>query len=85
MTAWLAARFAGLWAKLAVVGAVILAVLVAALRLVAIGKSQEKAAELAKEAGAAAAQRKLENEVAALPANELDARASKWVRDDPKR
>lgn len=82
MTAWLAARFSGLWVKLAAVGAVVLAVLLAALRLVAIGRGQEKAAQSQRVAQAAQAQRDRENEIAGLGPDELRARASRWVRND---
>lgn len=85
IAAWITARFAGLGVKLAAAGAILLAILLAVLKLISVGKQEAQSAELAKEAAAAKQKKELDDEISRLSPADLDARLAKWVPDEPKR
>ena len=82
---WLGARFAGLWAKLAVAGGVILAILLVAIRLISIGRRQERDAQGARSAKAIKEAKDIADEVHSLDRASVDVRLSSWMRDGGKR
>lgn len=74
------ARFAGLGAKLAVAGGIVLAILAAALRLVSIGRQQERGREAAAAGDALKQHQEIEHETRDLSGDRLDRDNAPWLR-----
>lgn len=84
IASWIAARFAGLWAKMAIIAAALAAAGVAALRLIAIGRAQERAKQDARNAAADAERRRTDDEIEHVGHADLDQRLDRWMRDDKR-
>lgn len=81
LVAWIGARFSGLGTKLAIVGGIVLAILLAALRLFSLGRKAERDAQGARNAAALGAAKEIADEVHSLDRADVDARLARWMRD----
>jgi hypothetical protein len=80
MLSWLSLRIAGLGAKLAVAGGIVIAILAAALRLVSIGRQQERGREASAAADALKQHQEIEHETRDLSDDRLDRDNAPWLR-----
>ena len=81
LTAWIAARFAGLWTKLAVLGAAVVAVLAITARIFYAGKRSARDEVAAKNAGATKTAKGIADEVHSMDRADVDSRLARWMRD----
>ena len=84
ITALLAARFAGIWSKLAVGAGIALAVLAVVARAFYAGKSAARSEAAAANTEALKEAKHVADEVHALDRADVDARLSRWMRHDER-
>lgn len=80
IAAWLTEKLGIYGARIAAVGGVILAVLLAALKLFSLGKQAERGAEAAREVEAVKQKLEVEREASNASDAALDDANSKWLR-----
>lgn len=83
--AWIRARVVGFWPWLLAAGAVILGILGAALKLISIGREQERAKDDAARLDAIRIRKETDREVDDLAPADVDRRLDEWMRDRPPR
>lgn len=74
------ALLSGIWTKVAIAGAFVLILLGAVLKLIGVGKSQEKAAQAARDAQARRTSDEVERRVDAAGPDERERLRNKWTR-----
>lgn len=84
ITAWIAARFAGLWSKLAIGAGIAVAVLAVILRAFYAGKSAARSEAAAANTEALKEAKHVADEVHALDRADVDARLARWLRHDER-